>query len=120
MRDYFTFVPCEYSGMSKPHPFYLKQWRKHRGLTQQLLADRLETSKGYISDLENGKRRYNQDVLEALAYALMCEPADLLMRDPTNEGSMWTIWEAASAVPESERPKLLAMIRVMAGEKTGT
>ena len=99
------------------HPFYLKNWRLHRGLSQQQLADRLESSKGYISDLERGVRRYNQDLLEALAYALMCEPADLLMRDPTKEDAIWSIWES---VPETDRPEVIEMIKVFSGKKTGT
>ncbi|NQY98835.1 MAG: helix-turn-helix transcriptional regulator [Henriciella sp.] len=103
--------------MTNRHPFYLKQWRLHRGLSQQQLADRLESSKGYISDLERGVRRYNQDLLEALAYALMCEPADLLMRDPTKEDAIWSIWES---VPETDRPKVIEMIKVFSGKKTGT
>lgn len=103
--------------MADRHPFYLKQWRLHRGLSQQQLADRLESSKGYISDLERGVRRYNQDLLEALAYALMCEPADLLMRDPTKEDAIWSIWES---VPETDRPKIIEMIKVFSGKKTGT
>jgi transcriptional regulator with XRE-family HTH domain len=103
--------------MTNRHPFYLKQWRLYRGLSQQQLADRLESSKGYISDLERGVRRYNQDLLEALAYALMCEPADLLMRDPTKEDAIWSIWES---VPETDRPKIIEMIKVFSGKKTGT
>ena len=103
--------------MADRHTFYLKQWRLHRGLSQQQLADRLESSKGYISDLERGVRRYNQDLLEALAYALMCDPADLLMRDPTKEDAIWSIWES---VPETDRPKVIEMIKVFSGKKTGT
>lgn len=103
--------------MPDRHPFYLKQWRLHRGLSQQQLADRLESSKGYISDLERGVRRYNQDLLEALAFALMCEPADLLMRDPTKEDAIWSIWES---VPDTERPRVIEMLKVFTGKKTGT
>ena len=103
--------------MPDRHPFYLKQWRLHRGLSQQQLADRLDSSKGYISDLERGVRRYNQDLLEALAFALMCEPADLLMRDPTKEDAIWSIWES---VPDTERPRVIEMLKVFTGKKTGT
>lgn len=103
--------------MNRKHPFYLREWRKHRGLTQQQLADRLESSKGYVSDLENGKRRYNQDLLEALAYALMCEPADLLIRNPLQEDAIWSIWEAVS---EADRPRVIAMLKAFSSDKTGT
>ncbi len=104
-------------GMSNSRPFYLKQWREHRGLSQQRLADRLNSSKGYISDLERGIRRYNQDMLEALADALNCDPADLLIRDPTDPTGIWSIWDQ---VPDAERPRIVAVIRAMVGDKTGS
>jgi len=103
--------------MKKPHPFYLKEWRKHRGLTQDQLAERIETSKGYISDLERGVRRYNQDLLEALADALNCGPADLLMRDPSREDAIWSIWDQAKP---GERQQIVAVVRAMTGQKDGT
>lgn len=103
--------------MSNKHPFYLKQWRIHRDLSQQKLADRIGTSKGYISELERGKRRYNQDLLEALAYALMCEPADLLIRDPLKEDAIWSIWETVADV---DKPRVIAMIKAFSTDKTGT
>jgi transcriptional regulator with XRE-family HTH domain len=103
--------------MTNLRPFYLKQWREHRGLSQQRLAERIDTSKGYISDLERGKRRYNQDMLEMLADALNCEPADLLMRDPSDPSGIWSVWDG---IPKTERPKIVAVICAMLGDKTGT
>lgn len=103
--------------MSSNRPFYLKQWREYRGLSQQRLADRIESSKGYISELERGIRRYNQDLLETLADALNCDPADLLMRDPSDPDGIWSIWDQ---VPKTERPRLVAMIRALVGSKTGS
>ena len=85
---------------SSKHPFYLKQWRVHCGLSQQALADRLNTTKGYISELERQKRPYNQGLLESLAYALMCEPVDLLIRDPLEPEGVWSIWDK---IPPKER-----------------
>lgn len=67
--------------------FYLKQWRQKRGLTQEEIADAIDTSKGYISQLERGDRRYNQDILEQLAGVLEIEPADLL-RAPDEAGEI--------------------------------
>lgn len=95
--------------------WFLRAWRKHRGYTQEKLAEMVGTSVGYISDLEKGKRRYNQDLLEALATALNCEPADLIMRDPTMPESIWTIWDQ---IPETDRA---VAIRALEGfRKTGT
>ena len=62
--------------------WFLREWRKDRGYSQERLAEMVSSSKGYIADLEAGKRRYNQDLLEGLAIALRCTPADLINRPP--------------------------------------
>lgn len=62
--------------------FPLRQWRAARRLTAAQLAERAGLSPTYISHLETGKRRYNQDSLEALAKALDCSPGDLLAVAP--------------------------------------
>lgn len=54
----------------RPARVYLREWRDAKGLSQDQLAERLETSKSVISKLETGKQRYNQDWLEAYAFAL--------------------------------------------------
>jgi transcriptional regulator with XRE-family HTH domain len=88
--------------------WFLREWRKHRGLTIEKLAERLDVSKGYVSDMERGKKRYNQDQLEALADALECEPADLLMRDPSDTEAVWSVWEC---VPAAKREDALRVLK---------
>lgn len=99
--------------------WFLREWRKHRHLTQDQLAARLETSKSWISELENGKRRWNQDVLELLADALNCDPADLIMRDPTAPDPIWSIWDR---IPLARRDLAMKSLEVFAdpAKKTGT
>lgn len=92
-------------------PLLLRQWRKYRGMTQERLAEMLGTSKGYISALENGKQRYNQQHLEALAEALMCDPVDLLIRDPTEPDAVWSLWDR---VPPPARPQARAVLETFA------
>lgn len=94
--------------------WYLKEWRKFRGLTQQRLADRIEMSKGYISQLEKGDAPYNQDLIEGLADALNCDPADLIMRDPTKPDAMWTIYDQ---LEPAQRKAWLDVGRAMAPKK---
>ena len=97
--------------------WFLKEWRKHRGLSQEKLAERLGIYKGDVSNLETGKRRYNQDILAALAQALECEPADLIMRDPSSSDSIWSIWEHAS---EGERADIVRVAEALTkGKKSG-
>ena len=96
--------------------WFLKEGRTHRGLSQEKLAERIGVFKGDISNLEKGKRRYNQDILEALADALECEPADLIMRNPTDPESIWSIWEHAS---EGERSDIRRLAEVVTKKKAG-
>ncbi len=79
--------------MAKKRKWFARQWRKHRHLTLEKAAERLHMAVGYLSDLEKGNRRWNQDHVEALAEAYNCEPADLLMRDPSDTRAIWTIWD---------------------------
>lgn len=100
--------------------WFLKEWRTHRGLTQQQLADRLETTKSVISALESGKQRWNQDILELAAEALNCEPVDIIVRDPTAPESLWSVWER---VPAANRPLAVKTLEAFTSEKpkkTGT
>ncbi len=70
---------------ARPRKTYFREWREYRGLTQEQLAERLESTKGAVSKTENGRNLYNQSSLEAWAYALQCEPSDLISRDPNAE-----------------------------------
>ena len=62
---------------------FIRQWRIHRGYTQERLAEIVGVPHGALSQLERGLVNYTQPMLEALAEALRCEPADLIARDPS-------------------------------------
>jgi transcriptional regulator with XRE-family HTH domain len=64
-------------GPTTPRRIYIREWREHRELTQQQLADRLDTDKGTISRYERGHRRLDGVVLQDLAYALDVDVPDL-------------------------------------------
>jgi transcriptional regulator with XRE-family HTH domain len=81
---------------------FIREWRKHRGLTQDQLSERIGIDKSYLSKIENGKKRYDQPFLEAAAEVLRCEPADLIMRDPTASESIWSIWEQLQPTQRSQ------------------
>jgi transcriptional regulator with XRE-family HTH domain len=95
---------------------HLKAWRKHRGLTLEQLAARVDTTAASISRIENGKQPYTQALLEALALALSCAPADIIMRDPAAHGSLWSIWDQIQA---PEREQALRVLETFT-KKTGT
>lgn len=54
----------------------IKHLREKRGLSQQELADKLETDRQYISKIENGKINMSLDYLDKIIKALKCKPAD--------------------------------------------
>ena len=95
---------------------FFKQWREKRGLSQQRLAERLDTSVASVSRVESGKQPYTQDYLEALAVALDTDPASLIMRDPMDPEAIWSIWDNAK---QGERKMILDIARTIV-KKTGT
>ena len=95
---------------------FIRQWREHRGYSQERLGTILGTSGSMISRIENGQTPYTQDVLEALAEALMTDVASLLMRDPSDPDAVWSIWDQAKP---GERKMIVNIARQVIG-KTGT
>lgn len=116
-------MPRKARSSPKPtrHQTHIKAWRKHRGLTLEKLTERLlveeeiEISDGQLSRIERGKQPYSQDLLEALARVLRCDPADLIVRDPTQPEAIWSIWEQLSG---QERTQAVELLKVL--KKTGT
>ena len=105
-------------GFQKPRArrrTFIREWREYRGLSQEALGERLETSGASISRIENGTQPYTQDTLEALADALMTDPASLLMRNPDDPEAIWSLWDAARP---GERKMIVDIARTVT--KTGT
>lgn len=72
---------------------FIREWRKYRGLTQVQFAERIGMNQGHLSRIEKGQRPYDQEFLERAATELNCDPADLIMRDPSAAEAIWSIWE---------------------------
>jgi transcriptional regulator with XRE-family HTH domain len=70
---------------------FLREWRKHRGLSLPEAAERAGTSHPNLSKVERGLVPYNQDILEALALVYGCDPADLLIRDPSAPPNLYSL-----------------------------
>jgi transcriptional regulator with XRE-family HTH domain len=79
--------------MDEKVPHYLKEWRKFRGMTQQDLADRLETSKSVISDMERGELQLSPKWLRRIAPILETQPGHILDHDPNElDSDIIDIW----------------------------
>jgi len=115
------FASARQSGMTKVKPVpkparprhFIRQWRKHRGYTQTQLADMVGVSDGAISQLERGDVNYTQPMLEAIAAALACEPADLVMRDPTDTSAPWSIMDQLQKADEPTRRRILRAVEAL-------
>jgi transcriptional regulator with XRE-family HTH domain len=95
--------------------WFLKQWRKHRSYTQERLAEMVGLSKPYLSQLERGDRQYTQELLERFAEALQCEPADLIIRDPSDPDGIWSVWDQ---LRPNERNQVVEIAKTI--KRTGT
>jgi transcriptional regulator with XRE-family HTH domain len=78
----------------------LRKWREGLGLKVYQLAEKAEISQGYLSDIENGRRRLNDDTADKIVAALNLkfEELEQLLADRIR----------------SERPRVLIEDRVLA------
>ena len=56
----------------------IKALFKEQGVSQRALAERLDIAPGYISEILNGRRDYNQRILEGMADVLGMTPSEVL------------------------------------------
>lgn len=105
---------CDLIRMAKQRHF-IKEWRKHRGLTQMQMAERIGIDKSYLSKIENNDRRYDQPFLEAAAEVLQCAPADLIIRDPADPDGIWSIYDQLTG---PQRVQLVEIAKAL--KRTGT
>ena len=59
--------------------WYLKEWLAATETSQADLVRLTDYPKAKVSDLANGKQRYNRDILNDIAAALNIQPHELLM-----------------------------------------
>lgn len=99
----------------RPAHVYLREWLDYRGLTAEQLGLRLDVGKSTISKLMTGKQRYNQDILEMIAYGLDCDVPELyrLPDSPTAN-------ELLAKMPPELRQTALNVLIDFAKAKTGT
>ena len=67
-------MPIDYAAIGRR----IKDRRREKGRTQEWLAERLQVSVGYISQIERGVTRANLDTLDEIAGCLGCELSELI------------------------------------------
>lgn len=95
---------------------FIREWRKHRGKVLVQVAEHLHMTHGQLSKIERGQQPYNQELLERLAEMFMCEPVDLIIRNPLEPDNIWSIWSKAKP---GERAQIIAVAEALV-KRTGT
>ena len=56
----------------------IKEQRKKKGYTQEQLAEKLDVTVGYISQVERGATKISLDLLASVSGLLDCDPGELV------------------------------------------
>jgi transcriptional regulator with XRE-family HTH domain len=102
-------------------PTYIREWRKHRGLTLRALAERVVDADGeqltsYVSlgRIERGIQPYSQPILEALAKELGVTPAALLERRPEENEDLISL---VSQMDHDTREQAMRVLQAISKER---
>lgn len=95
--------------MQRHVPHYLKEWREFRQMTQQELADAIDTHKSVISDMERGKLQLSPKWLNRFAPVLQTQPGHILDHDPNDlDSDIIDIW---AHIPKESRAQAAAVLK---------
>lgn len=97
-------------------PTFFKQWRKKRGMTLEVAAEKAGMTPGNLSAMERGAQGYTQDGLESLADVYGVPPGWLTDADPNKLEGILPVWESAKP---ADRLKIIDIAKTIIG-KTGT
>lgn len=116
-RDFASAIACDMPPVTKlkrtRRPHFIKEWRLYRPLTQERAAERCGISRENYGRIENGKGPYNQDVIELLADAFSCDPADLLSFDPSQRDMVWSLENLLRRASPAQRNGIFAVVETM-------
>lgn len=108
---------CHIQVMTESGTQFFAAWRKHRGLTQAEASEATGIPQGYLSALERGERRYNEDHLLALSTAYECSPADLLGVDPRSDEDSAEIVNIWNHILPENRGQARQILETFTGKK---
>ena len=94
----------------RKHPLFLKEWREHRGLSQSALARAIGTVSSRVNEVENGRERYNETLLNRFADALGTEPWCLLLGPPEVAEPLRALYFRLSPERRADALRLMAAL----------
>lgn len=56
---------------------FIREWAKHKGMGQKILAEKMDTTEATVSRLLSGQRKMTLEWLAAFSAALGCAPSDM-------------------------------------------
>ena len=97
----------------------IQEVRKSRGLTQAELAQMVDLSTKYISNVECGFKTPKLNTFVAIANALQCDANQLLsdVLDVTTSQESGAVSRKLQALPVDEQRRLLRVLEVMIEER---
>ena len=105
-----------------PMSHYIKEWRKHRGLSLRRLAERMESEPGEelissmsLSRIERGQQPYSEPILSALAHALDTTEWALLTVNPEKDGDVVDFMQYVRSLSKEERERAMRILRASTG-----
>ena len=96
----------------------IQETRQRKGITQSELAQKLDMTPKYISNIECGGKNPTLETFVAIANALQIDANSLLVDvlDTSDEIKCSTLWEKLLAFPPEKRQKLLRIMDLIAEE----
>lgn len=88
-------------------PHYLRQWREKKNMTLEQVGESVGISHAQLGRIERRVQKYNQELLERLAELYGVSTASLIVRDPSKEDSIWSLWDQAHEAERQDTTKYL-------------
>lgn len=91
----------------------IKCKRKSRKITQEQMAEHLDVTPGYISQIERGSTKINFDILCSISEILECDMTEFLLKNNVSSGNLYDdeIFLGIQKLSPSERRMLSCLIK---------
>jgi transcriptional regulator with XRE-family HTH domain len=89
---------------------FIREWRKHRGLTQAELARTIDIDRTHLNKVERGTRRCSAAVMGAIAAKLDCRPENLASGPPADSSEFAALYYSLT---EEDRARALRVLKTV-------
>jgi transcriptional regulator with XRE-family HTH domain len=85
----------------------LREYRKEKGISQAILAEKCETSTSYIGQIEIGNRFPSLEMIEKMAAALQIRPYLLFFCEADKDTKDQILQKKPKAIPDNVKDELI-------------